>query len=254
MRVSAIQMEIEDGAPEQNLQHALAALKSSAAADIYLLPELFTSGYAHRTWEAAADQHTPGALNQLQDFCKDRGCSVLAGMVSRHHDGRLVNRLWWIDADSTAHYDKAHLIAAFREPELLLRGETPLIVDHAGACLHASVCFDLRFPEFYRAAALDGAEAFLIISEWPAVRMQALRTLALARAIENQAWVVLCNRTGIGKDGTEFSGGSMIIDPEGNVVASLGAEVGTCSAELDFQRVRTLRDKFPVLSMSRRAW
>lgn len=254
MRVTAVQMEIEDGAPDRNLARALGALQSSAPSDVYLLPELFTTGYAYDSWDAAADQHTPQAVRRLQSFCADRDCSVLAGMISRHPDGRLVNRLWWLDADTTAHYDKAHLIAAFREPELLLRGESPLIVDSAGACLHASVCFDLRYPEFYRAAALDGAEAFLIISEWPAVRMQALRTLALARAIENQAWVVLCNRTGTAKDGTEFSGGSMVIDPEGNVVALLGSEVGTCSADLDFERVRSFRDKFPVLAMSRRAW
>jgi omega-amidase len=254
MRITALQIEIHDGAPEANLSAALNALATAPQSDIYLLPELFTTGYAFAVWDEAASQHTPVVVQKLQQAARERDAAVLAGTIARNDDGRLVNRLWFVTPHEVRHYDKIHLIAAFREPELLVRGLHPLLVNWKGTQTHASICFDLRFPELYRAAALDGAEVFLLISEWPAKRSDAFVALARARAIENQAWMVLCNRTGTAADGTVFDGRSQIIDPEGNVVAEAGSGVGFCSAEINADQVREFRSAFPVLEMSQRGW
>jgi omega-amidase len=254
MRITCGQLAIHDGRLDLNLQHGLDLLENAPQSDVYLLPELFTTGYAFSVWEEAADRHTPEVVRALKQLAVKRDAAVMAGTIARNEQGQLVNRLWWLSPNGDSHYDKAHLIAAFREPELLARGTELFLSPHGEAKLHGSICFDLRFPEMYRAAAIDGAEALLVISEWPAKRQEPLVTLARARAMENQAWLVLCNRAGDADDGTAFAGGSMIIDPEGVVVAEAGAEHGYCSAEIDIKRVHDLRENFPVLSMSRRAW
>ncbi|MBV9670559.1 MAG: hypothetical protein JOZ43_06355 [Acidobacteriales bacterium] len=254
MQVTCLQLEIRDGDPKRNLEHALAMLHTAPESDVYLLPELFTTGYAHRTWESAAREHTPEAVAELERFARERDTSIVAGTIALNENGKLVNRLWHISPQRRQHYDKIHLIAAFREPELLERGEKLCAAELHDLHVSFSVCFDLRFPELYRAAALDGAEAFFVISEWPAKRMNALLTLATARAMENQCFVVLCNRTGIAQDGTKFEGGSRIIDPEGDVIAQALAGEGLCSGEIDSSVVRSLREQFPVLQCSRRSW
>jgi omega-amidase len=254
MRITAIQSEIRDGEAEENLRRALEGLNTAPASDVYLLPELFTTGYAYDQWDDAADHHTPDAVERLRAVAGEKDATLFAGMIARNGQGKLANRLWLLRGNSVEHYDKIHLIAAFREPELLACGTQSLMTSIGDVRIHASVCFDLRFPELYRAAALDGAEVFLIISEWPAKRMEAFLTLARARAMENQAYVALCNRIGDAQDGTSFTGGSQIIDPEGNVIAQAGSGTGSCSAEIDAERVRKLRRDFPVLQMSRRHW
>jgi predicted amidohydrolase len=254
MRVTAVQMMIRDGDPELNLAHALELLNDAPVADVYMLPELFSTGYAYASWEKAADDSTPKIISRLQRFAAERDAMLIAGTIARNHESKLVNRLWQIRAAETRHYDKAHLIAAFREPELLARGTEACVAEIRGVKSHLSICFDLRYPEMYRAAALDGAEVMLIISEWPAKRAEAFVTLARARAMENQAYVVLCNRIGTALDGTEFNGGSQIIDPEGKTIAEAPSAEGYCHGVLDATVVRNMREQFPVLQWSRRNW
>ncbi len=254
MRITAVQPEVRDGETEANLARALECLSAAPASDIYLLPELFTTGYAYSKWDDAADRHTPLAIERLLAFGREKGAAVLAGTIARNENGHLVDRLWFLGPHETRHYDKIHLIAAFREPEFLVRGAHSFLAEVGSVRVHASICFDLRFPELYRAAALDGAEVLLIISAWPAKRMDAFTTLARARAMENQAYVVLSNRVGNAQDGTVFDGHSQIIAPDGAVIAQAGETEAFCSAIIDVERVRELRESFPVLQMSRRNW
>jgi predicted amidohydrolase len=99
--------------------------------------------------------------------------------------------------------------------------------------LGLSICFDLRFPEMYRLDALDGCRLFLVVSEWPGARAGILRTLAVARASENQAYLALCNRTGVAADGLTFDGGSAFIAPDGTVLAEVGTEERVLVRTLD---------------------
>lgn len=253
MKITALQFEIKDGAAEENLATALRLLREAPGADVYLLPELFTSGYAFSEWERIADEHTPRAVAELEHVARAKSGIIVSGMISRTASDRLANRAWAVGGEQPITYDKAHLIAAFREPELLECGASSCLTEIAGAKTHISICFDLRFPELYRAAAKAGAEIFLVISEWPSVRGEALRTLARARAMENQAFVALCNRTGCAADGTGFGGASAIFDPQGVVLAEAGEREAICTAEVNVNAARELRQTFPVLGLSR-AW
>ena len=119
------------------------------------------------------------------------------------------------------------------------------------AAVCPTVCYDLRFPELYRHAALAGAEVMTVIASWPGVRAAHWRALAIARAIENQAYVIATNRTG--KDPSfEYTGGSVIVSPHGEVLAEGGTQ--PCAIKADFNRteIDEWREKFPAIGDARR--
>ncbi|HBI05283.1 MAG TPA: carbon-nitrogen hydrolase, partial [Paenibacillaceae bacterium] len=107
--------------------------------------------------------------------------------------------------------------------------------------------YDIRFPELARSYALDGAGILVNSAEWPHPRLNHWRTLMQARAIENQMYVVACNRVGIsGK--TEFCGHSMVIDPWGEILVEGGEEEAILIAEIDLTLIEEVRGKIPVFA------
>lgn len=251
MRVAAVQMRITDGEPSTNLRHARRLIGQAADADLFVLPELWTTGYAHGCWSHVATHETPAVCREVAALAAERGAWIAGSMVARLPDGGLANRMWVFSPHGAEPvvYDKGHLFAPMREDEYLRPG-TGRVRSRIGD-LHAafSICFDLRFPEMYRRDALDGAELFVVASEWPHPREEVLRTLARARAIENQAYLVLSNRLGVAADGASFCGGSMIVAPDGRIMADAGETEGVIAAEADPQALRALRAQWPVLAL-----
>lgn len=246
-RIGLVQCEVTDGDAEGNLERLLAMVERAPAVDLLLLPELWTTGYAHARWPLVADRWTPLVTQRLMQLSRERDVSIAGSMISRNDAGELVNRLWLFAPDATpVVYDKGHLFAPMREDEFLVAGRSRVRVPWRGWTLGLSICFDLRFPEMYRLDAVAGADLFLVVAEWPSERSDALRTLARARAIENQAVLALCNRVGIGADDTRFGGGSMIVAPDGAVLVDAGAEAGIFVAEIDRSTVVSLRTATPV--------
>jgi omega-amidase len=115
-----------------------------------------------------------------------------------------------------------------------------------------AICYDLRFPELFRLAALAGAEVFMIGASWPSPRAAHRRALAIARAIENQAYVIACNR--IGRDpNTDHAGDSFVVAPSGEVIAEAGDAENVLVATLDRAELLRWRDRFPALRDLRRS-
>jgi predicted amidohydrolase len=253
LRIALVQLAVEDGAPERNVARAEALIAAAPDADVYLLPELWTTGYAHATWPDTARAHTPRAVDAMRALATSRGAAVGGSLVSTNDDGTLVNRFWLVspDAANPICYDKAHLFAPMAEPEHLVPGRSrvrttlgtgPSAIDAA-----LSICFDLRYPEHYRRDAVDGAQLFAVVSEWPHPRGEALRLFVRARAAENQAYLALCNRTGPAADGTRFCGGSCIVAPNGHVLVEAGEDECVIVGEVDASVVDRYRREFPVL-------
>jgi predicted amidohydrolase len=244
VRLGLIQLRIADGEPDKNLNRAVELVRAAPQCDLILLPELFTTGYVHETWRDAAARHTPGAVKRLSTLATELRIGIAGSMISLNDGGKLVNRLWLLLPDKrTLHYDKAHLFAPMRECELLCAGTASLTEDIGEFHAAFTICFDLRFPEAYRNAAISGANLLCVVSEWPSPRAEALRILARARAIENHAYLAVCNRVGRANDGTEFGGGSAIIAPDGAILADAGAEEdAVVSAKLDASACRKLRE------------
>ena len=247
-RVALLQMEVSDGAPRVNLERALEFMDSEPA-ELWVLPELWSSGYAHDEWPRIADEHTKVLWRALGERARTTSSFVAGSAIERNARGGLVNRFRLVGPHGTSvlHYDKAHLFGPMQEDRYLTPGRSRRWVRLGPWAVSPSICFDLRFPEMYRVEAVEGANLFLVASAWPAVRREIQRGLAWARAVENQAWLVLANRVGLGRDGTRFGGGSLVVAPDGTVLAEGGEGQEVVRAELDI-RALSLRDELKVLS------
>jgi predicted amidohydrolase len=263
LRIALVQLKIRDGQPRTNLERANSLIRAAAPADLIVLPELWTSGYAHGSWARTARVDTPIICAELAQLSTELGAVLAGSMVSLDEQGRLRNRLWVFSPDGggpdgagpvgggPVTYDKGHLFAPLGEDRYLTAGSARVRVPLGPWTVALSICFDLRFPEMYRLDTLAGADLFLVVAAWPETRLEALRFLARARATENQAFLVLCNRIGPGEEGVNFGGGSMVVAPDGRVVADAGAEEGIARATIDQGRVAEVRTGFPVLSLRR---
>lgn len=252
LRVTLVQLDIRDGEPGRNRRNALGLMDEAPSSDLYLLPELWTTGYAYDTWDDAADRDTPETIEALARWATARQATVGGSLITRAESGGLRNRFWLLGADGTrVFYDKVHLFPPLREPELLEPGPRHESVDLGGFRAGLSICFDLRFPEMYAHQAMAGADLFLVASEWPASRAGALDVLARARAVENQAYVVLCNRVGTAADGLEFGGGSMVVGPRGEALIEPFFDAGCRTCDLDPIAPANLRSELPVLELRR---
>jgi omega-amidase len=252
LRIGLVQMEIVDGEAGHNLEHATALVRAAAPADVYLLPELLSTGYAQDEWHTNATCHTPEACRALQRLSVERDAWIGTSLISLDDQRHLANRFWLFAPNRTAAvYDKGHLFAPLLEDRYLTPGTRRTQTTIHDWTVALSLCFDLRFPEMYRRDALEGSSLFLTVAAWPSSRAEALRVLARARAIENQAFLALCNRCGLAADGLEFGGGSALIAPDGSVVADAGAHETVVIAEADRQLLAAARVNGDVLALRR---
>jgi omega-amidase len=253
LAVGLVQMEIADGRAPDNLDRAIALIRGAPRADLYLLPELWSTGYAHATWRSSAETETPALCEVLQRLSAERSARIAGSLISLDEEGRLTNRLWLFapDGRSPATYDKGHLFSPFQEDRYLAAGARRVRVAINGWTAALSICFDLRFPEMYRRDALEGANLFLVVAQWPAMRASALRVLARARAIENHAFLALCNRTGSAADGMVFGGGSALFGPDGSIIVDAGRSERVVVATVDAGLVATSQSLAPVLELRR---
>jgi predicted amidohydrolase len=171
-------------------------------------------------------------------------------LITRTDAGGLANRFWMVfPSGRCVWYDKGHLFAPLGENTVLEAGKERVRTSVREWNVALSVCFDLRFPEQYRLDAIDGAEAFFVSSAWPEPRCVLLNTLARARAIENQAVLALCNRTGPGRPGERYCGGSVVVGADGRVLAEAGPDEGVVTADLKRSDVAAIRNALPVLPL-----
>lgn len=253
MRIAAIQLHV-DGAdsPESRLADAQRAVRAEAerGADLVVLPEMWLPGFfGFDDYSALAeplDGPTPELLARLAAQC---GVHLCAGsLVERSPDG-LHNTTVLFGPDGTVidYYRKIHLYGyGSREREQLVPGTRVVTCPVAGLRVGLSTCYDLRFPELYRASVNDGAELFVVVAGWPFPRVDTWRCLGRARAIENQAAVVGCNTSGR-QAGAVFAGTSFGFDAWGTPLGELDDRPGVLRVDIDPDRIRCAREDFPAL-------
>ena len=223
--------------------------------ELIVFPEMVDTGYAMSTIQAHAKSWSEGAVPVLREIARDLRLAIVCGL-SQREGNRIFNAQIFIDAtgEIAAHYRKTHLFspAPIEEHKCFTAGSEFTAVDLAEMRFGGSICYDLRFPEVYRTLATEsGANVFLISSAWPFPRVEHLRVLATARAIENQSYVILANRVGT-DDGITFCGNSAIIDPAGVIVAAASAErEELIEAEISFDLIKAVREGMPVFAHRR---
>ena len=249
MNVHAVQFDIRWEDKPANFDRAgrLVASASPQPGSLIVLPEMFATGFSMNAGTIA--EPAGGPTEQfLAELARDHGSCVLGGVVSTRPDGRGANQAVAFDPEGReiARYTKLHPFTHAGEDRHFAPGESLVTFQAGGLTIAPLICYDLRFPEAFRAGVRAGADCFVVLANWPAVRADHWRALLIARAIENQACIVAVNR--IGEDpNCAYAGGSVILDAWGRTVAEAGDEEAVIAAALDPADVAGTRREFPVL-------
>ncbi|MBK8498324.1 MAG: amidohydrolase [Flavobacteriales bacterium] len=245
LRVTLVQSMLhwEDaGANRAMFGEKLAALKG--ATDLIVLPEMFTTGFSMRSHELA--ETMDGATVAWMRAQAKSLDAALYGSVIVTEGAKYFNRgLFAEPTGKVTVYDKRHLFRFANENEHYAPGTERVVVEWRGWRILLQVCFDLRFPVFSRNR--NDYDAMLYVANWPEARRYPWSQLLIARAIENQCYVVGENRVGMDGKGIHYSGDSVVIDPRGQVIGSVQpSQEGSATVVLERSALEDFRAKFPV--------
>ncbi|MBD2845095.1 carbon-nitrogen family hydrolase [Paenibacillus sp. IB182496] len=258
LHVALLQMNIKAGDPDANFRRLGELLEEAVAGDpkpdIVMFPEMWNTGYALDRIEELADPQGKRTLALLGEYARKHQVHLLAGSIAERRDDGVYNTAYVLDRAGAvrASYSKIHLFRLMEEEKHLQAGDRPGTLELDGIAAGMMICYDIRFPELARRLALGGARMLFVPAEWPNPRLHHWRTLLTARAIENQMYVIACNRTGT-SGATSFFGHSMIIDPWGEVVAEAGEAETVLRAVVDPALTEEVRGRIPVFEDRRPA-
>jgi predicted amidohydrolase len=265
MKIAALQM-VSTPDVARNLDTAASLIDQAArdGAELVALPEYFcVLGRRDTDKLALAEDDGAGPIQRgLADSARRAKVWVVGGTLPmRTADAKRVRNSCCVyapDGQRVARYDKMHLFAYdngsehYDEGRVLEAGETPVVFDALGLRIGLSVCYDLRFPELYRALGRPPCDLLCVPSSFTYTTGLAHWELLLrARAVENQCYVIAPAQGGVHENGRRTYGHSMIVDPWGEVLAVRDEGVGVVFAEFDPARIQAVRQQLPALSHRR---
>lgn len=254
MKIYALQYAIAWEDKERNQQQIEAQLEQikPEACALVVLPELSCIGFTMRREGLAED---PGQATQefYARLARKFSVTLIGGCSWWGPQGLGRNMALVLEAHGkmVGSYCKQHPFSFAGETEHYASGDEVLTFQWEGVKVAPLICYDLRFPESFRQLVMQGVEFFVVIANWPSARVHHWESLLLARAIENQAYVLGVNRCGQDPK-VSYPGSTRLIDPQGQVVQCLDDQPGVLQADLDMEELRAYRARFPALSDIRR--
>ncbi|MDF3126977.1 amidohydrolase [Rheinheimera sp. 1928-s] len=244
IRVALIQSELVWQNSAANHRYFEQQIKQHKDVQLFILPEMFNSGFSMDSTVIAETME--GLTVQWMQQQAKLSEAAICGSVAISAQGQIFNRLLFVTPDGAVQfYDKRHLFRMGGEPQHYQAGTERVIVSYLGFRFCLQVCYDLRFPVFARNQ--QDYDVLIYVANWPEPRRQVWRTLLQARAIENQAYVLGCNRIGSDDNGLTYSGDSMVVDYLGQIQAELPVrQSGVVLAELDLAALHQFKQKFPA--------
>ena len=249
LNITIIQTHLYWEDAESNLKHFNSKINNiTIPTDIIVLPEMFTTGFTMNP-QQFAEEHGGKGLRWMIEKAKQKNC-VLVGSISVKDKGQFYNRLYWVNPDgSFQFYNKRHLFKMGNEDQFYTAGSEKLIIEYKGWKICPLICYDLRFPVWSKNQKENCYDVLIYVANWPEVRAYPWKQLLIARAIENQSYVVGLNRIGNDGNGVAHSGDSAIINPRGELMSSIPThEDKTESFDLPNNYLEDFRNLFPVLS------
>jgi predicted amidohydrolase len=214
---------------------------------LIVLPEMFATGFSFNL-DAIAEGEQAEAEKYMAQLATDSESCVIGGVVTRDLSGKGLNQAVAMgpDGEPLSRFTKLHPFSPSGEHLHFHRGHAPEVFDWQGWKVALFVCYDLRFPEAFRLASRQEAQLMVVIANFPAKRDYHWRSLLVARAIENQCYVVAVNRVG-NDPNAAYGGASMIVDPMGHIVKEAGTSEVVIDCELEQDNLCEYRKAFPVL-------
>ncbi|WP_371371404.1 carbon-nitrogen family hydrolase [Sporomusa aerivorans] len=248
MKIAMLQMQVVAGDAEGNQAKGFAFIQEAARqADTVILPEIWTIGYALKNVSLVAEPINGPLVTRLAGIARDYCVNIIAGSLPLNIGNQIYNSSLVFNKQGSvvAAYNKIHLFSMYGEERFFSAGSSLELFTLETIPAGLGICYDLRFPELFRSLALSGAQITFVPAEWPAVRGDHWRTLVQARAIENSMYLCAVNCVGEHK-GAAFYGHSLLVDPEGRIIAEGGSEEAVIYGEIDPDRVNQTRQAMSV--------
>jgi deaminated glutathione amidase len=261
MRVALAQILATDD-PKANLELVRdhTALAAQQGATVVVFPEATMCRFGVSLKPVAEPLDGPWAT-EVRAIAEQHGVLVVAGMFTPTDDGRVTNTLLAVGRGVDTSYDKIHLYDAFgfAESRTVAPGSSPVVVEVDGETLGLAVCYDVRFPELFRALADRGASTVLLPASWGAGegKIEQWELLVRARAVDSTTFVVACDQADPLARGLDPGkaprgvGHSLVASPTGTVVESLADDPGLLVVDVDTASVAKVREVLPVLANRR---
>jgi len=249
---AAIQFDVQNGNVKENCSRAFGQIRQVAhcGANLIVLPELWSTGYAVGKLHLLAASSTD-VLAETARIAEQSSAVIICPILSME-DGRLYNSAYVIDADGKVRgaYRKIHLFPPIQEDLYFHPGQAPLVCRTTLVKIGVLLGHDLRFPGMCRALAVGQAKVVAVCAQWRVSESDHWKILLKARAIENQLFVVACNRSGSTEEHV-YCGDSMIVEPRGGIMTRADSPHETISAPIDLNNLYAFRREVPSLIQRR---
>jgi predicted amidohydrolase len=252
MRITTIQYDIVWEDKVTNLKNLTSKI-NTIQSDVIVLPEMFTTGFT-MTPNHLAESMTGKTIQWMKEIALTKDLAICGSIIIREED-KYFNRFIWVNPDGTIyHYDKRHLF--LNEDVSYTPGDKKLIIEYKGWKICPLICYDLRFPAWSRNVNWSKTfeqthqyDVLIYVANWPERRSHAWKSLLVARAIENQCYVIGVNRIGLDGNDINYTGDSMVISPLGEIISKTKAnEESVETITLNIKELNDYRAAFPAIN------
>lgn len=252
-------MNIVTGQVDENLSTASSMIEKAGKrdSDFIVLPEMWATGFAYEKLHSLSKNHFRNIIEFMAQFARQTNSYIIGGSIPEIENDNcsgtkscaatVYNTCFIFDKSGKiiSKYRKIHSFSPTGEDKHFSEGKTTGTIKTENGKIGVLICYDIRFPEIVRKLALDETEILLVPAQFPAVRQSHWEILLQARSIENAMFSAGCNR--IGKDRKyEYIGGSMIVDPFGEIIEKAANRQEVLTAELDLSKIKEARERIPV--------
>jgi len=244
LTISLLQANLVWENPQANLDNFAAKITQLPATDLIILPEMFSTGFSMNAKALAETMEGPTIQWMKQMAVKQK--AVITGSLIIQEAGNYYNRLIWMRSNgSFEYYDKKHLFTMAKEEETYTAGQQKVLIEYKGWTICPFICYDLRFPIWNRNQ--EDYDLAIYVANWPDKRAHHWNSLLMARAIENQAYIVAVNRVGTDGKGFYYSGYSTVLDPAGDILYQQADKEDNHTIILDINNLQDTRKRLPFL-------
>ena len=253
IKISAVQMCAAIGNKKSNFEKIKQLTSSIQKTDVIVLPEVWTAGWSCEDFIGSAEYlENSETIEFLTKIAKEKNSNIIGGSFIRKLDEKTYfNTCPVIDRHGNlkALYDKNHLYSYYGcdEGEYITKGKNPVMLTLDGINFGLTICYDIRFPEIYRAYRKSGADIFINCAAWASTKPMQWEMMTRSRAIENQTFMVAVNQFGPMKNNETNLGHSRIIDYNGNVLSEILSGEGVIQSELNLNEMYKFREKCTIL-------